>query len=43
MSLPVSSVWVTGPSTPPMAIPIYQRAGFEVAYSYDYWTRLAAH
>jgi GNAT superfamily N-acetyltransferase len=25
------------------AIPIYQRAGFEVAYRYDYWTRLAAH
>lgn len=25
------------------AIPIYQRSGFEVAYRYDYWTRLAAH
>jgi|LauGreSuBDMM15SN_2_FD.fasta_scaffold12537_2 GNAT superfamily N-acetyltransferase len=25
------------------AIPIYQRAGFEVAYRYCYWTRLAAH
>ena len=25
------------------AIPIYQRAGFEVAYRYYYWTRLAAH
>jgi len=25
------------------AIPIYQRAGFEVAYRYYYWARLAAH
>ncbi|MEY4256573.1 MAG: hypothetical protein RLZZ141_1800 [Pseudomonadota bacterium] len=25
------------------AIPIYQRAGFELAYRYYYWTRLAAH
>jgi GNAT superfamily N-acetyltransferase len=25
------------------AIPIYQRSGFEVAYRYYYWTRLAAH
>jgi len=25
------------------AVPTYQRAGFEVAYRYYYWTRLAAH